>query len=157
MRSTNRPSPCHPAGGFPGTPRPARPLSKGLRGQHSIRDTDQHPPDRRRSIPDVTCKVMSMADGTVIAVPDMRGESFVTTGTFAGAVQPRTLEIAPDEQPGERYLNLLPGKHCRFTFDGLHADPDHIVVAWFTDDAGFRWQLDEHRHLAETKGDAYVA
>jgi hypothetical protein len=31
------------------------------------------------------------------------------------------------------------------------------VVAWFTDDAGFRWQLDEHLHLAETKGDAYVA
>ena len=110
-----------------------------------------------RPITDVTCKVMSMADGTVIAVPDMRGESFVTTGTFAGAVQPRTLEIAPDEQPGERYLNLLPGRHCRFTFDGLHVDPDHIVVAWFTDDAGFRWQLDEHLHLAETKGDAYVA
>jgi hypothetical protein len=27
--------------------------------------------------------------------------------------------------------------------------PGHTVVAWFTDDAGFRWQMDEYMHLVQ--------
>jgi hypothetical protein len=28
------------------------------------------------------------------------------------------------------------------------AGPADILVVWFTDDAGFRWQLDDYLHLA---------
>ena len=54
-----------------------------------------------------------------------------------------------------RYKVLRPGERCRFTFDGLTRDEDHIVVAWFTDDAGTRWQLDEYLHLVQTADDEY--
>lgn len=36
-----------------------------------------------------------------------------------------------------------------FTFAGLSLDAGHTVVAWFTDDAGFRWQVDEYMHLVQ--------
>ena len=32
---------------------------------------------------------------------------------------------------------------CGFTFDGLRGAPDEALLAWFTDNDGFRWQLDE--------------
>jgi hypothetical protein len=59
------------------------------------------------------------------------------------------MELAFDEEPVPLYKTLRPGKRCRFTFDGLSLGPGHIVVAWFTDDAGFRWQLDEYMHLVQ--------
>jgi hypothetical protein len=108
-----------------------------------------------RPITDITCNIMSKTDGNLIAAPSKRGEFFTSTGTLGGSVQMRPIEVAPEEQSGSRYGTLRPGKQCRFTFDGLSADPAHIVVAWFTDDAGFRWQLDEFLHLAETTGDEY--
>ena len=29
-------------------------------------------------------------------------------------------------------------------------NPDQVLVTWFTDDAGFRWQLDEYLHLVQS-------
>ena len=29
-------------------------------------------------------------------------------------------------------------------------NPDRVLVAWFTDDAGFRWRLDEYQHLVQS-------
>ena len=59
------------------------------------------------------------------------------------------IEPALDEEPALLYKPLRPGKCCRFTFDGLSLDPGHTVVVWFTDDAGFRWQVDEYVHLVQ--------
>ena len=42
------------------------------------------------------------------------------------------------------------------TCPAVSLGPGHTVVAWFTDDAGFRWQLDEYQHLVEAAdGDVY--
>ena len=57
------------------------------------------------------------------------------------------IELALDEEPALRYKTLRPGKRCRFTFDGMSLDAGHTVVAWFTDNGGFRWQVDEYTHL----------
>ena len=51
---------------------------------------------------------------------------------------------------------LRPDRRCDFAFDGLADDPNHVIVMWFTDDAGFRWQLDQNMHLVEADdGDVY--
>jgi hypothetical protein len=50
---------------------------------------------------------------------------------------------------GPRLEVLRPRSIRAFLFDPLARDADHIVVAWFTDDAGNRWQLDEDMHLAQ--------
>jgi hypothetical protein len=65
--------------------------------------------------------------------------------------------MPPDPQPGSLVHTLRPGARCGFTFNGLSsAEEDHIMVAWFTDDAGFRWQLDDYLHLVQAAdGDKY--
>jgi hypothetical protein len=83
-----------------------------------------------RPIADITCCIMSSADGKVIAVPD--------------------------EQPGTRYDVLPSGSACKFTLNGWSGSQDEIFVAWFTDDAGFRWQLGGRPHLVETESDNYI-
>lgn len=51
---------------------------------------------------------------------------------------------------------LRPRGRYAFAFDGLADDPDHVIVMWFTDDARFRWQLDQNMHLVEARdGDKY--
>ena len=91
-----------------------------------------------RPISVVTCKVMSTFDRHSLASP-----------TGCGVVE----QVAPawlfQEEPKllRRLENLLPSSRGGFAFPGLQWEPDQIVVAWFTDDAGFRWQLDENLHL----------
>jgi hypothetical protein len=111
--------------------------------------------DSPRPITDITCNVMSKANAALIASPDSSAQVVISHGSSAGSVQRRTMEIPVDEQPVPRYKVLRPGERCRFTFDGLTLVEDHIVVAWFTDDAGIRWQLDEYRHLVQTADDEY--
>jgi len=94
-------------------------------------------------------------DGTLIAKTESCGQFFTSTGNFGAAVQARTMEVMLDERAVSRYGTLPPGSPCKFTFAATDGNDDHIVVAWFTDDAGFRWQLDEFQHLAETKDDEY--
>jgi hypothetical protein len=48
---------------------------------------------------------------------------------------------------------LRPESACTFAFEGLPQAPDEALVAWFTDDAGFRWQLDEFLHLVPAGDD----
>jgi streptogramin lyase len=61
------------------------------------------------------------------------------------------------EQAGSRITTLQPKKACWFTFkvafdgaDSRGVNPDQCLIVWFTDDAGYRWQLDQFMHLAET-------
>jgi hypothetical protein len=113
--------------------------------------------DSSRPITDITCSVMSRTDGTLIAETERCGQFYMTTASKFGPVAPRPggVEVMVDEGPVSRYGTLPPGKPCKFSFAATDVDEDRIVVAWFTDDAGLRWQLDEFQHLTETKDDAY--
>jgi hypothetical protein len=99
-------------------------LSGDLRVSADVKNNSARP------IADITCRIMSSADGKVIAVPD--------------------------ERPGVRYDILPSGDVCKFNLNGGSGNQDEILVAWFTDDAEFRWQLDGRGHLVETKSDNYI-
>jgi len=61
--------------------------------------------------------------------------------------QPKSVRTIETIRPGARGL---------FVFKNATAvEEDDVLVAWFTDDAGFRWQLDEYLHLV-TAGDGTV-
>ena len=49
-----------------------------------------------------------------------------------------------------RLETLRPRGRAGFSFTDLPGGPDEVAVAWFTDDDGTRWQLDESQHLAES-------
>jgi hypothetical protein len=62
----------------------------------------------------------------------------------------RQIDAFLDVKPVPTFPRLRPGGRCAFGFkEGLKHEPDHVLVAWFTDDAGFRWQLDEYQHLVQ--------
>lgn len=100
----------------------------------------------RRPISAITSKVMSLANAHVLAVPD-------NAGVLVGVPVPGTAYQFADSKPGAEWDRLRPGDRCGFTFPGLQRDPDQILVAWFTDDAGFRWQLDEYLRLVRAAAD----
>jgi hypothetical protein len=52
---------------------------------------------------------------------------------------------------------LAPAERAVVRLESLNWNKGDIVVAWFTDDAGFRWQVDELQHLVDTHGDEYKA
>jgi len=103
----------------------------------------------RRPLVDITCKVMSEADRHVLATADGCGEIVPTPGGSAIFV--------PVE--GEfRFKGLRPGARCAFSFKELAREPDQVLVVWFTDDAGFRWQLDQYLHLVRSEDeDRYMS
>ena len=96
----------------------------------------------RRPISRVTCKVMSNVDRAVLKMPDQCGERFEVGGR-GGAMY-----FAPELKPLPEFKTLRPKATCIFTFK-LTRSPDQVFVAWFTDDAGNRWQLDEYLHLVK--------
>ncbi len=102
--------------------------------------------DSGRPVNDVTFKVMSKADRNVLALP-----------TGCGEVE----QVGPAWQflPGAKEVSRLETLRLRgrggFSFAGLESSPDQVGVAWFTDDDGTRWQLDEFQHLTES-GDESV-
>ena len=104
-----------------------------------------------RPITDITCKIMSRTTLETLAVPDASGQMFVAGG-------PGDTEFIPSTVPVILYDTLRPETRCGFIFNKVSTvEPDHILVAWFTDDAGFRWQLDEYLHLVPARdGDDYV-
>jgi len=109
-----------------------------------------------RPITDITCSVMSTKDSTLIAKTESCGQFRVRTSNFGPvAPGPRGVEEMVDERPVSRYGTLPPGSPCKFTFATTDVNEDQIIVAWFTDDAGLRWHLDEFQHLTETKDDEY--
>ena len=97
----------------------------------------------KRPINDVTCKVMSKVDRNSMASPDACGEVVPGAGG-AGWM------FVPGAKQTSRFETLRPGARCGFSFGESYRDPDQVLVAWFTDDDGFRWQLDAYGHLMES-------
>jgi hypothetical protein len=95
----------------------------------------------RRPINDVTSKVMSKFDRHSLATPVACGE--LTWDSHAW-------RYLPEAKPDSRLETLRPEAICGFSFDALPDGPEKVLVAWFTDDDGFRWQLDEYQHLTES-------
>jgi len=96
----------------------------------------------RRPIRDITCQVMSQVDRHSLRSPSMSGR--VVPGVVAGG-----WDLAPDAKAVSRVEVVRPDSRCGFVFDSLSRETDQVFVAWFTDDAGFRWQLDEYLHLVQ--------
>jgi len=96
----------------------------------------------KRPLNDITCKVMSKVDRHVLATPDKCG--------LASRVPSSTWVYKFDTKPACRFETLRPEARCGFTFKDPRPEPDQVLVAWFTDDAGFRWQLDQYLHLVRS-------
>ena len=96
----------------------------------------------RRPIRDITCQVMSQVDRHSLRRPSMSGS--VVPGVVAGR-----WDLAPGAKAVSRVEVVRPDSRCGFVFDSLSRETDQVLVAWFTDDAGFRWQLDEYSHLVQ--------
>lgn len=59
------------------------------------------------------------------------------------------------EAQSSRYEKLRPERRCIFDFDETFTfGEEHVIIAWFTDDAGFRWQPDEYMHLAQPENES---
>lgn len=87
----------------------------------------------KRPINDITCKVMSKVDRHSLDTPAACGE-----GTWDG----HAWRFLSEAKPVSRFETLRTEATCIFTFDKLRGTPDAALVVWFTDDDGFRWQLD---------------
>jgi hypothetical protein len=96
--------------------------------------------DSRRPLNDITCKVMSKVDGLSLATADGCGEVDRGPGGQGWI-------FLPGAKSASRFETLRPGSRCGFTFKDLAREPDQVLVAWFTDDAEFRWRLDQYLHL----------
>jgi hypothetical protein len=98
-----------------------------------------------RPINDITAKVMSKVDRHSLAIPDACGELLWDGHAWRDG---------DDTKAVSRYQMLLPGATCGLTFDRLLGTPDEALVSWFTDDDGFRWQLDQYHHLTESEDES---
>jgi len=96
----------------------------------------------KRPINDVVCRVMNKGGRGSLASAGACGE--------VASVGPGWVFLPGTGQRVSRFESLRPGARCGFTFDHLPDYPDQVLVAWFTDDDGFRWQLDEYQHLVES-------
>jgi hypothetical protein len=103
----------------------------------------------QRKITDVTCKIVRTATGEVIREPDGSG---TTTRTGPG----QWAEPVNSERGGARIDVVAPGERGDFRIDLRQQIAGDLVVAWFFDDDGFRWHMDELRHLTATIGDEYI-
>jgi hypothetical protein len=115
---------------------------------HSGQETGIVENKSRRPVTGVSCKVMSNVDRHVLELPDECGERFEMSGQRGGK-----MFFAPDLKPLQVFKTLRPHATCAFIFKGTDAEPDQVLVAWFTDDAGYRWQLDEYLHLVQVDDD----
>jgi hypothetical protein len=96
----------------------------------------------RRPITRISCKVMSKTSRKPLKLPDECGfMPFTQEDAFIG--------VMVETKPLQEFAALGPKVSCGFAFKGLAAHPDQAFVAWFTDDAGNRWQLDENLHLVQ--------
>lgn len=99
---------------------------------------------------------MSRTSRNSLAVPDESGllEHSPVGWTFVPPTRPtdRVEMLRPERAAGFSFRDLAPEKgENEDLYDEGDADedrdPDQVLVAWFTDDAGFRWQLDGYLHL----------
>lgn len=100
----------------------------------------------RRPISRIACRAMSNVDGATIKVPD-------ASGVMPQAQEDQYGGVMVDSKPVREFALLGPEESCGFVFNNLRREPDQIVVTWFTDDAGNRWQLDETMHLVRAAAD----
>jgi hypothetical protein len=90
---------------------------------------------------------MSSVDRKSLAFPEQCG---ILVDTGVPMANGRSVESLIDVKPVRALARLRAGGRCQFLFkEGLKCEPDYVLVAWFTDDAGFRWQLDEYQHLVQ--------
>jgi len=94
-----------------------------------------------RPVMKITCKIMSKVDRHGLMLPNGSGE------VAAIATMPGWRFLPGGSKPTATLEILRPEAHGGFTFPDEPGTPDQVLVAWFTDDAGFRWQLDEFQHL----------
>jgi hypothetical protein len=122
-----------------------------------------------RPIRDVVGKVMSDEGRGVLAVPGKYGTvSSIRPGAFffdripSGECRMCTLRPAhtagfgfppPEREPQAAGEDVYDEKEAKAKWGG-NAHPDEIAVAWFTDDAGYRWQLDEFQHLVQASDES---
>ena len=90
----------------------------------------------KRPINEVTCKIMSRVDRVSLVAAVGSGE-VVDDGVGIGRA------FIEEPKPVPSFETLPPGAACGFTFGNLTESSDQVLVAWFTDDDGFRWQLDQ--------------
>jgi hypothetical protein len=96
----------------------------------------------KRPISRISCRVVSKVDGALLKLPDECGfMPFMQEDAF--------IAVMVDTKPLQEFEVLGPKVSCGFAFKGYPPEPDQVFVAWFTDDAGNRWQLDENLHLVE--------
>jgi uncharacterized membrane-anchored protein YhcB (DUF1043 family) len=96
----------------------------------------------KRPISRISCKVMSKFDRAVLKLPNESGFTpFIQEDAFNSVIV--------DAKPLREFAVIGPKVSCGFAFKGLPPEPDQVFVAWFTDDAGNRWQLDEYLHLVK--------
>jgi hypothetical protein len=101
-----------------------------------------------RPITDIACRIISKNAGQPTAEP-MQADFGPEDDVLLSWGEPSESEAE------HRIYALRPGARAFFKFNRVIYAADEIVVAWFTDDAGFRWQVDQLMHLAETSGDQY--
>lgn len=97
----------------------------------------------RRPIKNVTCKVMSNVDRHTLVTADACGLVDRGPGGQGWIFLPGAKNVPAFE-------TLRPGSRCAFSFKDLKTEPDQVLVAWLTDDAGHRWQLDQYLHLVRS-------
>ena len=105
--------------------------------------------DSRRPIMRLSCNVMSRNSRRVVAEPDSSGTAVEPPETPAPFSRRQLL--VPEWRQAKTLEVLRPRAIYAFRFSHLPRDADHVLVAWFIDDAGNRWQLDEYMHLIQTK------
>ena len=105
----------------------------------------------QRPISAITCKDMPSTTRKAVAYPEKSG-LIVPDPDLPPTAPPKTWVYVTTDRTFPR---LRPGDRCGFSFKNYprRGGPDVVFVAWFTDDAGFKWQLDEYLHLAQVPDD----
>lgn len=96
-----------------------------------------------RPLSDITCKVMSKTGRHGVATAQACGEVVQGAGGQGWM-------FLPGAEKTSRLDRLLPGSRGGFSFDVSRPEPDRVLVAWFTDGDGFRWQVDEYQRFVQS-------
>jgi hypothetical protein len=103
----------------------------------------------RRPINHISCRIMSKIDRKPLKMPD-------ECAVMPLAQQDDFGGVLVDKKPLQELPVLGRGENCGFVFNGLVREPDQIFVAWFNDDSGNRWQLDETMHMVKSEDGAEI-
>jgi uncharacterized membrane-anchored protein YhcB (DUF1043 family) len=97
----------------------------------------------QRPITNITSRVVTKVSETILKVPNECGLS-----PYGGEEKSDSRDALISIQSDAKFALLRRTLSCGFRFTDVPIDPDrHMFVAWFTDDAGIAWQLDDGGHL----------